>query len=506
MKKTIFLFVFIVFIFIIPTFSQVTKEKPLFAIGTEFLSISNDASLAIVLYNNTEIYIDTNNDDVWDFSFFTNESSSVDLKPSNGINLKIGSRIYSTKPIWLKQRMAYYNSYLGGNTICYEYGVSVPPISNLQKKYTIQTSSFYILSNQDTTAIVNNNTFILKKSTPIFLTGQTIPAKITSNTPIYVFSSQTFATQIFEDFYTDFDNVQLLILEDNTSILFDYDNDGNYDGGSNNYNKGIYVITTSFGAHIHSDKGIGIFTKPDFFPSTLGYFTYVSLLPSSQISNEYFAYSYSSKSYVLSPITSYATGIFSKNIGLYNVTKLENAVNENIVNLSENSIFNYSNNKLDHIVANQPFLFKETNGLVKLGANIFCSYQSTQNPSADIIFTQYPKYKNIKTDSNTSIIVRLFNTFFNTKISNTTIEIFTKSPFEVIKTSKISLKEITKDGILSNISFENVQILADSILIYVEEIPSNTYIEIEYDTKTSESSGQHEFSNTLVSYNADTWS
>ena len=117
-KNTQFCFLFIIIIMMLScfVFAEYPKEKPISAVGCEFLSIFNDSLFAVGLYNNTVMYADTNNDNVWDISYTLNEGDNMNVKQPNQNLLPVGSRIYSTKPIWLKQRNAYYynyNSYSG---------------------------------------------------------------------------------------------------------------------------------------------------------------------------------------------------------------------------------------------------------------------------------------------------------------------------------------------------------------------------------------------------------
>lgn len=490
--KIVFLLTFFLFIVLLSSYSEVLKEKPLFSIGCDFLSLTDEKLSAIVLFNNTNIYVDLNNDFLWDYSFNDSAGKTINLVLPNGNYPAAGSRIYSNKPIWLKQNVFLYykKNDITNKEYSYEYDITIPQISNAASKYVAFDTEISLLSNQNTRVLVNGSYIDLnsneKKDVKI-----SPPTLIQSEKPLYVYSKRGLQQIPSKDFYADFDKVNISIIENNTKIYFDFDLDGYFD-----YNKtfesGFSNISfTKNAVHMWSDKEFGVSSK---YSSVLDLnYIYYPLNPSFQISNEYFTFSSNTPNSVPN---SFFTAIF--------VSENNSNIIGDITELSLQQVYKYVPKQLSHVVGELPFLSKEYfSGVVDQKTYI---YESSHNPSPDIVLIQYPKEKKIVSNSNVTTLTRIFNTYKRTEIENLSVNIYSDNSFAFFENStKVSIKNIENDKIIeeiTNYAIENT----NNVLISISKLLPYTYLEIEINTPVPSKCQIYKFTDVSFSYVAKTWS
>src|SRR3989338_5625630 len=108
MNKAKYLLILFIIVSINTVSAEVSKEDPYFGVGSEFLVVGIENTEIFTLFDNTNIYLDNNNDGVWDYQFQGNSGESQVLNPPWSINR--GARIQTDKPVMYKQMMFYYKS------------------------------------------------------------------------------------------------------------------------------------------------------------------------------------------------------------------------------------------------------------------------------------------------------------------------------------------------------------------------------------------------------------
>jgi hypothetical protein len=493
MRKLLFFLHFVLLICVSYSYANLNSEPFISAIGCDFLSLSqnitSDRLFAVILYNNTEIYVDINNDEIRDFSYFGNEGDLINLILPNKEYPKAGSKIYSTKPIWLKQILYFYDKidFLGTHST-YEYQTTITPLKNLKKEYVLQHDEFFILSEKDTQIIIGEKKEDISAHVPklIYINS---PQKIVSKHPIYAYSKYGPAQLSSYEYYLDLDVAKISVLENNTEIFFDYDLDGYYDY-NRTYESGQHIEKfIKHGIKLKSINEFGLSSKMS--SKNNNNIRFYPVYPKSQLSNEYFTYKTPGDR---RKVFNYITGISSSN-------ELHKT-NENMT-LSKNIFIIYEEDGLQQMVFENPFMIKE------YSENVLFEYffsESNQNPSADIVFTQFIREKNIFSNSNFTLILRLFNTYKNSNISNVSLIISLSQSFlfnESFVNAKI--KDLINDSILeeiSDISFKS----QNEVSILLQKLTSQSYIEIEILQKTVKSHGVYALNNVGLSYDADIWS
>ena len=133
MNKTIYLVILFVIGLVSSVNAEVSKEDPFFGVGSDFLVVrySGDNPDIYTLFDNTNIYLDNNNDGIWDYQFQGNAGESQILDTPWPIYN--GARIHTDKPIMYKQLLYHYEcSY---DPCDEEIYITIPPLNNLKSEY-----------------------------------------------------------------------------------------------------------------------------------------------------------------------------------------------------------------------------------------------------------------------------------------------------------------------------------------------------------------------------------
>jgi hypothetical protein len=157
--------------------NAVSGELSLASTGTEFFTMTKNIPIIKTLYNDTELFIYINEDDIPDYSLRINKTD----RQNNGLikinppwKTSIGSRIISTKPIIYKQ-LSYRKDHTGKMTI-EKYYCPVPDMNSYKNMYLATPGIHNIVSEQDIPITImgkrksnvnNNQTFLLKRNIPL---------------------------------------------------------------------------------------------------------------------------------------------------------------------------------------------------------------------------------------------------------------------------------------------------------------------------------------------------
>jgi len=267
----------------------VPAKDPFFSVGSDFLVIKaeNLDPELVILFNNTRIYIDTNNDQVWDYDYLRNASDELVIE-----NVDAGARIHTDKPVWYRQCLEkdkvyhtinnvrhYFKDYSYSNDVhlyyhdrfCASTYSTVPPLNNLHSNYFIYPGTWYIVvpENADIHIDTYMNGTIDKNISASVMKRESITisnhSRIYSNKTFYLYSNHAVPCPSGNDFYLwNEDITKLIITQDNTTVEIDNNNDGVYDV-RNNYDTGIYTPEKQkIGAHVHSNKPINIVQRNYF--------------------------------------------------------------------------------------------------------------------------------------------------------------------------------------------------------------------------------------------------
>ncbi len=232
---------------------------PFYGVGTEYLI---GGGTAYSLFDNTTIYSDTNNDGIYDHSYELDASEYID--PNSPYP---GSRIYSDKPIVYEKRLCK----TGTTNAEVYYLSSVPPINVLKNEYYIPQGTWYFASQQPQTIFIDENfNDLIDSQINIDINGGTFLvnnySRVFSDKVFYCYNKNSFIGPPGTDFYNINEDVEMiLIIEDNTDINIDLNNDGNFDE-SLNLDVGEYgPYTWTSGCHINSTKPILIFNDINWY-------------------------------------------------------------------------------------------------------------------------------------------------------------------------------------------------------------------------------------------------
>ncbi len=484
--------------------AAVPEEDPFFSIGTDFLEIEyddNDPTIN-VLFNNTNIYFDAENDGVWDYKYTRNAGDTLTISsPVAGV-ISPGARIHSDKPVeYYQQIYYYYYSVSGGYYRHYHhYFTTVPPITSLKNNYYVYEGSWYLVVPEDTTinVDVDNNGSIDNSLNISKRTRETIAipaghfARVYSDLPFYLYNSHTVACPDGVDFYIPWESVNIIITKNSTNILVDINNDGHYDQNLT-YNAGVYgTFTFNRGAHIHTNKSITVFISKGIT---------MCVPPSTHIGSDLWSKTDGTYSYI--------TGLFE------NTTYHLDEVIENDLNPEYNySINANTQNSLPgsgrvHIWGDKP--------LMETYYYYCCDYRGIA-PYTSISSTTYSIQKYLGANELTTMQVRIFNPFANTSISNvnatisfpddfsiplgTTIEVNIEKRYirndTVIGTDTVT---VTPANIGSNYEFT----ISNTDTNLFNNLDSMQYYDIEYQIKTPAVIGSYTFDPVEVNYDAETW-
>lgn len=497
------------------TYSEVSKDS-FFTIGSEFLIIKNPNSpnplqtQIIIIYPNTNIFIDINNDGVDDYHLNYEHKGQYTL--STIWQITEGSRITSDKPIYYYQTIFSYNNYsLVPNFINSDKIFIIPSVDNYRKEYYIINGSYRFLSKENTIIYIDENIdgtidkqVYTKNFTTINLNNF---SRVFSNNTFFGYSNDSITSPIGTDFFTSTDKMQLIISINNTKLDFDFNMDTNIDN-SYTLNKGVYNFTVIPGTRIISTNNISCFDYYNYITQTADLTKYTKLFSpckrTSDISNEFFIY-VTKKNHSL-------IGLFnneSYNSQNYSVT-LTSLNSEEIVidNLTSNNKKNidvsfYSVNAITPII--DSLEYKESSGA---SPSIIYNYSA-----GSLIAYKKPylitksKSKIITPNSTMILSVRLFNPQSTNSLEN--IEIYI--PLSCGLLIKQGIANYKKESLNIGLIEENSKVLIEDninnqiIFRYDNSLEGESFLDVDFVFLTPVQTNICSFGKTMVSYKTRTW-
>lgn len=479
--------------------AEVSKQDPFATIGEDFLVVAKESynPELYVLFDNTTIYIDIEDDGVWEEKVVRNAGQkytvSIPTQP-----LFYGTRIHTDKPVLYWQRM---NSWIQE---------VVPPISSLRSEYYAFDGRWYAVVVENATIYVDNNddgtidntidaTKLRRVSVPV-----NNFARVFSDKPFYLYySSNTFAGQKGTDFYIQWNELnRIIVLENNTVLKIDRNNDGYYDE-EHTLNKGVVTnfagFTLANGAHIWTDKPIVIFCKRG------GYGQIYYVPPSNMLGND--AWSPDSNNYYR------ITGLFGEETGLYvNTTYYIDKATEN--DLIPNAVSTVNKNEYKglpnlgrvHVWGNMPFCL-----------SYYYSYYYYRIPYSSISVTTYGTQKVLGANELTEIYVRVFNPFANTTATNLSLTIPIPLNFSLPNGNSLEFtiekRFLRNDTVISSdtvtltptIEENYIFKINKSVTSLLNSLEPMTYLDIRYSVVTPSEYGSYRFDPVSLKYDALTW-
>jgi hypothetical protein len=511
----------IVFLNSTPCLAAVTGEDPFFSLGTDFIILTpgNDYHHIYSFFENTHVYIDYDDNGVWDETYTLNAGDTVELTHQVSTMIKAGSGVYSDKPIE-------YIQYLGSR-----YN-TVPPVQNLNDTYywayqNAQTlyavvpqkegenSIIHIDMDVDGTEDLNITVGHLERSSIDLPAQSTITlVKIWSDRPFYLYDSFTLAVPAGTDFYNPVSNAKILIVEDNTEIKIDQNNDGSYDNTSI-YNKGYYypAVPIQYGSTIHANRSIVVWDIDYGYqvpPQTMIGSDLWSIWSSKYRWGSYPNYYHSVQYY------NFLTSIYDSNIKFdlvnsgndldpeYQNSMIHNQQYRMYSLAPEYWVNTYYYNSY-HIWANKPFI------------EICTSNVRNFYPYSVISATTYSRQNLLDTDEIAPMEVRIFNPFANTSITNISIIIpypdsFTTQNgnvnFDIQKRwlmNDTKIQNVTLTLVPQHIGNNYVTTLSNIDATIFNDLGSMQYYNINYEIITPSSFNNYIFEAVTISYEAPTW-
>ncbi|MBR9690149.1 hypothetical protein GOV08_00505 [Candidatus Woesearchaeota archaeon] len=213
------------------------------------------------LYDNTNIFLDINNDGAYDYNYNVNAGGPYTF--NTPWQTSHGTRIFSDKPIHYVQ--VYFQNYFQtvkfGNWYESKYFSTVPPVENYESEYYVKQGTWYVLSNNNQTVFVDEG--FDGDDYNISINGYSVIvindfSKIHSNKPFLAYSDEGFSGVLSSDFVSNEDQVYVIAGEDSTLVEFDYNVDGVRDNFSM-VDKGGYLFDTVKGTRITSTKDVATF-------------------------------------------------------------------------------------------------------------------------------------------------------------------------------------------------------------------------------------------------------
>jgi hypothetical protein len=510
MNKTTCLIILFLIGYIAIVNAEVSKEDPYFGIGSEFLVVGTGNPEIFTLFDNTNIYLDNNNDGIWDYQFQGNSGEIQILNPPWPINR--GARIQTNKPVMYKQLT--YENICRWDPCDTFYYTTVPPLNNLESEYYVFSlgDNWQVVAPQVTT--IN---FDIDIDGTIDQTLSVDRGKINSSqipykkfARIYSESGKKFslygryalAAPVGSDFYTNLGSIKVLVSEDNTKVNIDMNNDLAYDE-TYTLNKGAHDISTIQGAHINSNKPIAVYSnfQGTFFP----------IATSGMINNDLWGESGNLYRII---------GLFNNASGLYYNTTY------NIDFQAQNDLIsNFTGQIAANVIANLPSM-----GNVHLWADMPLNYLFYQTGSGR---TGHPKFlpsysysriypvtfseeKYIGSEDDLIINARVFNPFAETTATSFSVKLRFNDlfAFPAIFTVEINKKNLNTDAVISSDTITKIPVLINGQYEFVIDSSESSllnslgpfeYYEIRYNLISPLVHGFYDFEPVEITYNAPTW-
>ncbi len=486
--------------------TTMSKENPFATLGEDFLVVGkeNYAPVLYIPFDNTNIYIDIEDDGVWEERIVRNAGDSYTVSMPTVL---YGTRIHTDKPVIYWQHLH-----------TYRYEV-IPPISALPTSYYVYGGTWYAVVPENTTIHIDNNNDGTIDSTinATPLTRNSISAsnfaRVFADKPFYLYYAHTLATSGGTDFYLSRSNIhKLIVTEDNTLFKIDKDNDGHYDE-ERTLNKGVVTdftgYTFDYGTHIWTDKPVAVY-------SAYGGMIYY-VLPSNMVGNDMWSPG-SDASY-------YITGLFKEDTGLYsNTTYYMDKVTDNDLVPDATGVVN----------ANQCKSLSTSLGMVHIWGTMpfyesflysrHYSYPSRWYywyhiiPYSSITATAYGTQKVLGANEPTEIYARVFNPFATTTANNLSITVPIPKNFSLLDGNNLTLNTekrfLRNDTVIANDTIvvsptntgENfVFTITQANVPLLSSLEPMTYYDLRYQVVTPSEYGSYRFEPVSLNFDAETW-
>ncbi|MFH0861148.1 MAG: hypothetical protein V1921_08095 [Candidatus Altiarchaeota archaeon] len=493
--------------------AAVTGDDPFLSTGTEFLAIRWDDNhkykygpyyyhhpMIMPLFNSTNIYVDANDDGVWEYKHTKNagEWLSFEVLPLPGL-INPGARIHSDKPVIYKQYLRMYSHSCGWACAYYVDSESiVPPLNSLRNEYFIYNGEWTIVPQQSITVNVdmgNDGTVDNTISAPkLIKTLVTIPtgsfARVYSNGSFYLYNTIGVVGPASSDFYIQDENVsKLVVTEDDTLVEIDFNNDGHYDNSSN-YSRGVYgLLQLNNGAHLHSNKPVTVYVYEGEYA-----------LPSTMIGSDVWSTGHNYVVGLFDNTTFHADDLLENNLA----PELDDTVDANVEKPSAGP---FQNNQ-KHVWSDKPLISKY---YYRDEAHILGPYSAISTATHGL-------QKYLGAEEITTIETRVFNPFADTTAYNLTLNFrippgFTLPLGNSLEVS-IQKKVLMNDSITESETVtvnptysagEYIVTLSRSDSAILGTLEPMAYLNVQYQVVTPSAYGTFEFDSVILGYEAETW-
>ena len=515
--------------------AEVPEEDPFYSVGSDFLVIKYQdiAPQVQVLFNNTAIFLDNENDGTWDYKFEGNAGNVVTIDPGGVAVANPGALIHSDKPIGYIQQLQDTSNY---DSELYTVGV---PINNLKSEYFTYGSYadwtynvgkynglWYVIAPKETNISIDINldgtidqTITVSPGTSRSFTADPF-AKVYSDKPFLVYNRLTIAAIKSLEFFSPWEKVMILVTEDNTEIKIDLNNDDSYDQ-TLTLSKGLYIYTFTQGAHIVGNKPIALFDNYEAILSSCGsssdfclrrMYVSVNTFPNN-IGSDIWGGSSGSYKYIV--------GLYNDYSGLYyNTTYFIDRQSQNDLildytgTINSNIITSTPSYGQIHLWSNMPLLYSFR--YYPYSSSPYRQYYTPSYPYSVIYSTSWPQNKIIGTNEVTRISTRIFNPFAATTINGLEIKVKISNQFIALPTRLVLVtkKSLVDDEILDSelVTDKNPLLidgyyeftLSDSDSAVIDSLSPLEYLDVEYDVISPSSYGNYDLP-TELTYSAPTW-
>jgi len=227
--------------------------------GTEFFVMTSHTPIIIPLYNNTNLEIFINDDNIPDYSIALKNTSTFWIETP--WRTRAGSRIISDKPIIYKH-LAYRRDHTGKLTVDKMY-CTMPDVISYSDKYLAQSGTHTIISEHDAYIRVigkngNIKEYHLKGKIPLQISLSEISA-IVSDSRFMSFNQFCKDSPFTGESYAEESTIEIIPISEfyggTQEVLIDYNNDGNVDAMLN-LTRTVRIRDSAPGARFISDRPI----------------------------------------------------------------------------------------------------------------------------------------------------------------------------------------------------------------------------------------------------------
>lgn len=464
------------------------------SIGSRFLSLTSLDTFAYPIYENTTIFIDQNRDGIWDFkkNLFLDEVNELVLE--NKLYPKIGSLIYSNKPIALYSK---FGEFRKNNDFQYFYDV-VPDISYISKTYFLYVGNWTILSDKDSVCMFSDNEFKIKKGESVNIVVEK-NSKFFCDNIFYAFNEIGLAQRPGNSYISQSEIIKLEIYSDNTKISFDYDNDGYFDEYKV-YDVGSFIEEFNVaGVRLFSNKEFGTMSSNK---NLNNYINYYPLLNLSYQSNEHYFFDFT----LLNHNNEQKNVNLYKSITNYLVSEINSTsgCNSELISNEAKLCKVYANGK---VKSNYPYLGNRYNFRAQGGYPKFSWYTHMGHlVTPAVIMIQDFDSKNILLKSNVTLTSKIYNTFFNVNLSDIKLTLFSDG-FDSLNYERINfgLYNSSTDKLIQS-DYGNLYLGMDNSLVFnVSNLPSGTYFKVDQNFESPKIYGKSLFVSPKLDYDVLTW-